>query len=177
MFVLGIDPGFATLGLAIVDVAAAVTVARTWVFRTEKSPRKHAVRASDDNVRRAREIAEELRATIRTYRPAAIATEGQSWPRNAGASAKVGIAWGVLAAVADAHQLPMVQASPQQIKRVLCGVKTATKEQVIAAVEARFGEVGWPPQASLREHAADAIGAVVACLDSSVLQMARRMSA
>jgi len=178
VIVLGLDPGFAALGLAAVDLTpGAERVHRAWVVRTEKAARKVEVRASDDNVRRAREIAAELERAAVEWDPVALVAEAQSWPRNAGASAKVGIAWGLVAALAERHGLPLVQASPQDVKRATCGAKTASKAEVIAAIEARFPDVVWPRQATLVEHAADAVAVVLACLDSPVLAMARRLGA
>lgn len=177
MIVLGIDPGFALLGMAAVDVTPDhERVVATAVLRTEKSARKLDVRASDDNVRRGLELARGLCIFCSTHRPVAFACEAQSWPRNAGSSAKVGLAWGVVIGVAYRFQVPIVQASPQQIKKVLCGRKDASKEDVIAAVEDRFPGVEWPSPASVVEHAADAVGAVLACTDSPTIQMARKIS-
>lgn len=85
---------------------------RCWVARTEKANCKLDVRASDDNARRARELARALHLAVAEHGPLANAAEAQFWPRNAGATAKVGMARGVLAAVAEQHGLPLVQASP-----------------------------------------------------------------
>jgi hypothetical protein len=63
------------------------------------------------------------------------------------------------------------------VKRGTCGIKAATKDDVIAAIERIFPEVPWPSPASLIEHAADAVGAVIAARDSELLRMARRLSA
>jgi crossover junction endodeoxyribonuclease RuvC len=176
MIVLGIDPGFAALGLAAVDVTIGeeriVTLA---VVRTEKSARKLDVRASDDNMRRACELSVAISDFVARHRPVAIATEGQSWSRDAGVSAKIGMAWGVVAAIASRNGLAVVQASPQRIKNVICRSKTASKDDVILAIEERFPDIEWPKPKGVVEHAADAIGAVLACLDSPVLQMARKL--
>jgi crossover junction endodeoxyribonuclease RuvC len=176
MIVLGIDPGFASLGMAAVDVTAdSERIVELAVVRTEKSHRKLEVRASDDNVRRAVQLTKGLCRFVDKHNPVAIAVEAQSWPRNAGSSAKVGIAWGVVAATASWYGLAVVQTSPQALKKAVCGPKTATKEDVIAAIEERFPDIEWPKPKGVVEHAADAIGAVLACLDSSVLQMARKL--
>jgi len=176
MVILGIDPGFASLGLAAVGVTADTErIIELAVIRTEKSASKLEVRASSDNVRRACELTKALSRFIDRHNPLAIAAESQSWPRNAGSSAKIGIAWGVVAAVATWYGLAIVQASPQRLKQVVCGSKSATKEDVIAAIEKRFPGVQWPAPKGVIEHAADAAGAVIACLDSSALQMARRL--
>lgn len=176
MIVLGVDPGFASMGFAAVAVDPVGDLANAvWVVRTEKSTKKGNVRASEDNVRRAMELSFRLEEAVANWAPLAVAAETMSWPRNAGAAAKVALAWGVLCSVAKRHGLPLVQASPQQVKLAICGSKTASKEEVIAAVRKRWPELELPKQVTLQEHAADAAAVVVACLDSEVLRMARKL--
>lgn len=178
MIVLGVDVGFASMGLALVQLGPeSETLLKTWVVRTEKSSRKLAVRSADDTARRSRELAQELERVLREAGPGAVAIEAPSWPRSAGVSAKLGCAFGVLFGWAERYHLPLVMASPQDLKRALCGVKTASKGDVALAIERRFPAVEWPRAKTLIEHAADAIGAVVACLDSDVIRMARRTAA
>ncbi len=87
------------------------------------------------------------------------------------------MAFGVIAAVAQRHGLPVVQASPQQVKKALCGRRDASKMDVKGALERRYSGLPWPPQQTLVEHAADALAAAVACLEHQVVRMARRMAA
>jgi crossover junction endodeoxyribonuclease RuvC len=176
--VLGIDPGFASIGFAAVGLASASErVLRAWVVRTEPSARKRQVRASEDNARRAMEIAAAVEAALGEFAPVALAAETMSWPRNAAAAAKVALAWGVLCAAAHRHRLPLVQASPQEVKRAVCGRKSASKGEVIEALELRYPDIELPDQLTLQEHAADATAVVVACLEADVIRMARRMAA
>lgn len=88
-----------------------------------------------------------------------------------------GMAWGVVATLAEACRVPILQVSPQELKLRVVGKKTASKEEVQQALEQRYGDLPWPPQRTLREHAADGLGAIVACLDSDVVLMARRQMA
>lgn len=176
MIVLGIDPGFASMGVAVVDVTEhGVGVITLDVIRTQKDDRKRRTLASDDNVRRAREIAGRLfEAHI-----GAICAEAMSFPRNSSAAAKMALSWGVICALAQVRDVPIVQASPQQIKQAVTGSKTASKLDVEAALLKRYGNqieqlVAHLPD-SQHEHAFDALAAVVACLDSDVLRMARRV--
>ena len=178
MTVIGIDSGLASCGFAVVRlVPAGEELVRAWTFTTKLSDRKVGVRAADDTARRARELAAELLRAIEEHRPVAIAIESPSWPRNAGSAAKMGVAFGVIFGLAEQHQLPLVMASPMDVKLALVGRKTAGKDEVVLAVETRFPDITWPKQTTLWEHAADAVGVVVACLDSPVLQMARRLGA
>jgi Holliday junction resolvasome RuvABC endonuclease subunit len=89
----------------------------------------------------------------------------------------VALAWGVVVAVAQRHGLPLVQASPQEVKLALVGRKSAPKEEIVAEVERRWPELELPSQVTLQEHAADAVAVVLACLDSPVLEMARGVAA
>lgn len=178
MIVLGIDSGLATFGLSAVELTPeSERLVFVDILTTEPSPKKLNVLASDDLARRVRELAKALREKIQAYSPGAIALESPSWPRNAGAAAKMGASFGMVYAMAQEYRLPIVQASPQAIKKAVVGNKSASKDEVICAIERRFPDVAWPSRAALWEHGADAIGVVVACLGTDVLQMARRIPA
>lgn len=183
--ILGVDPGFASFGFGVVRLLPdGEEVGRVDVIRTSKSAKKKNVKAADDNFQRAQAIATVLHDVVKEYEPLAIAAEAASWPRNASASAKVAMAWGLLADLCLIYQLPMVQASPQEIKKALCGNKSATKVAIQTKLEALYpGQFDdfkgrfpakKPPQPNGQwEHGFDAVGAVVACLDSDVVKMAR----
>ena len=186
VFVLGIDPGFASIGCAVFQLTTETEVpVLLEVVRTSKSSAKRNVRASDDNLDRAREIAAEFQRIIAAYDIRLICAETMSFPRNASAAAKMAICWGVIAALAHQHGIPVVQASPQEVKKALCGKKDASKEEVQEAVRSRYSalrsEDNDTPAAlrgiprSLWEHPFDAAAAVVACRDSDVFQLARKM--
>lgn len=175
--ILGVDPGFSSIGLSltVMDPASGrLLAADTTVITTEKSHRKLEVRASEDNVRRAREIARALEGVIEAFHPTALCCETQSWPRNAGAATKVAIAWGVIVALADRYRLPILQASPQDVKKAVCQRKDASKEDVIAAVEGLVENIVWPDRKGDFEHAADATAVVIACAQSETMLAIRR---
>lgn len=184
--VLGLDPGFANIGWAKVLLTDTGEVPfRMGVFRTEKSAKKLTVFASEDNVRRAREIYIQLRDLALNGEEGpvrAICAETMSFPRNASTAAKMSLCWGVIAAFSAQFNIPVVQASPQQLKKNVAGSKTSDKEEVQAALEVRYGKAllhkvcrGVPT--SMLEHPYDALGAVVATLDSELIRMARNLTA
>jgi crossover junction endodeoxyribonuclease RuvC len=178
--ILGIDPGFANMGLALVRLdPIGETVLGLAVMKTEKDDAKRSTRAADDNVRRAREIGAELLKIADTYEVVMIAAECMSFPRSASVAAKMAMAWGVLAMLAEYRGIAIAQASPQRIKRVLCGSAKASKDEVESALLVRYGnhiEDLYHGNEGRREHVFDALGAVVATLDSEVVRVARAMA-
>ncbi len=182
MIVLGIDPGFASLGWAAVQLLpGSEKYLALGVIETEKSDKKLRVLSSDDNMRRTREIAVELRRVIEAFGPTVLCLEAMSFARHAAVANKIGMARGAVATAALLlGDVPIVEASPQQIKQVLCGCKDASKAEVQTAAIQRFGPGVSDDLArikkSLREHPADALGAIVACLDSEVVRMGRRIA-
>jgi crossover junction endodeoxyribonuclease RuvC len=183
ILILGIDPGFANVGWALVELDGGThkeTLMGMGLIETEKSSKKQKVLTSDDNYRRAREIAR----AVRQLKPRAqvLCAESMSFPRNASAAAKVAMTWGVLADFCEVEDVPLLMASPKELKRAVCADASASKEQIQKALRVRFGtrpeellkESGIPP--SSQEHPYDALAAVVACLDSEVLRLLRKAS-
>jgi Holliday junction resolvasome RuvABC endonuclease subunit len=180
--VLGLDPGFASMGYALLELhpTGGADVVGLGVIRTKKSAAKRGVYAADDNLRRARGLAVSLAELVETHGVVAICAESMSFPRNASAAGKLSMAWGILAALTGAD-LPLVQASPQRIKEALCGRKDASKGDLEFELLKRYGNdieclLDEVP-ASLHEHAYDALGAIAACLDSETIRLARTMAA
>lgn len=186
MIIIGIDPGFASLGWAIVELGPDTErLITAGVIRTQKSAKKRGVLVADDNVRRTREIWQHLETLNyhgRAWENAvAVAVEGQSWPRNASNAAKVAMSWGVIVSLAAQHELPIVQSTPMQVKRAVTGDGQASKEAVIEGVcrhRGFFGKLdvvldGIPK--GQREHVADACAAIISALDSDVVRAARKM--
>ena len=173
--ILGIDPGLANLGLADFQIHALDDVYIDLVhIVTEKSDKKRKVRASDDNLRRISELYNGVAALVHPE-TIAICAESQSWPRNSGACAKVGMAWGVIGSIAQMHRIPVLQSSPQEIKRKIAGAKNASKADVRKALNKLYPSIRWPSTVKGKEDTGDALAAVVACLDDQVIQMALRI--
>jgi len=171
MRVLGIDPGFSSMGWAIADVAGGiVSPIQCGVIITEKNTKKTNTRSSEDNILRAKAIQKGLQFIVDNHGVRLIATETMSWPRNAGVVAKMGIAWGVIASIAGQYNLPVVQAAPMILKRKVTGNGKASKEEMIAAISSHYPDLKLPKNVTLQEHAADAVAAIVSSSDSELMQ-------
>jgi crossover junction endodeoxyribonuclease RuvC len=178
--VLGIDPGLANMGYAVVQIHQTTEkVIKLGAISTEKSDKKLKVLSSDDNLRRAREMYKVLAAIVVEYEPAAICVEAKSFPRNASAAAKTSISWGLIAALSESRNLPVCQCSPQQIKKAMTGKVKSEKEEVQLALNNRYGqqllaEAGITGLKKDKiEHPYDALAAIVTCLDSDILRLLR----
>lgn len=174
---LGLDPGFASVGFALVEIhPVRETVVKLGVIHTEKSGAKQNVLAADDNVRRARELFIALNREGAWVK--VVCAEAMSFPRHAPAAAKMAMGWGVIAALAEMRGWPIVQASPQAIKKSLCGARNASKQDVEHALTVRYGQMPWAEEVprGQQEHAFDALAAVVCCLDSEVIRLARKLA-
>lgn len=184
MILIGIDPGFATLGTAILeDVDGRWFVQELWTHTTKAESKKRNVFAVEDNIRRGLETATYLRSlTVRAMSMGVVAgycCEGMSFPRNSSSAAKMATTWGTLIALSEALAIPILQASPQLIKIELCTDKKATKDDVIAAVAKRCPEIVGlrkPIVRGMWEHAHDAVAAALTCSKDRAIEIARKVA-
>lgn len=176
--VLGLDPGFANCGWCLVrldpDGEAVVDVG---LIRTAREAESR----SEDNARRARQIYAALRDTCRGRIDAICAESMSTGPLMTKVTVKqVGMVWGVIAALAEETNTPLVQATPQFVRKTLVAATGETvKEDVARVVLARWPAVALAMRAKgipagMRHHTYDALGVVVACLECEALKRLRR---
>ncbi len=122
MRVLGIDPGLAITGYAVVEESGTdVQLLTVGVVRTP---------AKTPDPERLHTIYEELGQIIATYQPEASAVEELFFSRNVRTAMAVGQARGVtLLALANAG-LPIAEYTPMQVKEAVTGYGNADKRQV-----------------------------------------------
>jgi crossover junction endodeoxyribonuclease RuvC len=143
--VLGVDPGVARCGLAIVgrrdranDLRFATTVTTP---------------ADAEESLRLRAIADAARAAIAAHAPAAVAFERVAWNRNQVSALHVARATGAIILVAAEAGLPVTEYAPNEVKQAVTGAGNADKAQVQLALTRIHGLRGVPAQAD----AADAV--------------------
>lgn len=160
--VLGSDPGFAFLGLGVVEVGQTRSVAlHHETFTTDT--------ASGTDDERLDMIAQRIIDTVNEFRPTAIAYENQSgvtagkekWAKGARStvsSRRVHEVCGIIRGIARTHGLPCYVHAPNTVKLAVLGRGggNASKEQVKRAVRAILYNVG-----QCSSHAADALAAAV----------------
>lgn len=150
MFVMGVDPGLAVCGYAVIEATPEGPAARSaGVIRT----------ASTTSVaQRLDELHRDLLAVIREHRPAAMAIEQVFTNRNLQTAISVGRASGVALLAASQSGIPVYEYSPSAVKAAVAGYGKATKDQIRYAVGNRLGLTTGP----LVADAADAL-AIALC--------------
>lgn len=179
MVILGLDPGFASLGWALLDASGArPRCLAAGVIRTKKDGRTSIARC-DDNARRLAQIACELDELHKAHRFAIIAAEAQSWTRFAASDRATAMVWGAIAAVAELFNCPVVQLRPQDVKKQITGDASASKAALETACHHRIGDaekvLATVKPDSQRNHAADALAVALASLDHRLIQAVRRL--
>ncbi len=119
MRVLGIDPGLATTGYALLEGGKSLRVLEAGVIRTSAeiplSARLHALYS-------------DLRRLIKEYRPEALAIEELFFSQNRTTALVVAQARGVV--LLAAHELTITSYTPLQIKLRIAGYGRAKKPQM-----------------------------------------------
>ena len=175
--VLAMDPGFGNFGVAIIEVGKDYDkVVHVDVIRTSKSNKKLKVLSSTDDNRRVREITLKIVALDIKYQPTIFTSEERANVRSASSSAKVAIGWTIPAVLGAIRDTPLIQQSPRDLKLKTVGKKTATKADIMEAMEKLFPgqfedfKKRYPPQdpdkpAGVWEHGYDAVASYVASKD------------
>jgi crossover junction endodeoxyribonuclease RuvC len=163
--VLGVDPGIATAGLAVLGMEERRPVL-VWAA-TVRTP-------SDlDEAGRLRRLYGAVRDALTEHRPGSMAVERLMWGRNVGSAMSVARASGVvLLAAADAG-VPVDEYPPLEVKMAVTGIGNAGKDQVRAALVRTHGLAAVPAQ----PDAADAVAVALCHLTQSPLRQLHREAA
>lgn len=183
---VGIDPGLATFGYAVLRVRPGDSPACVGlgVFRTKKRDGEPSVVG---NVRRCGELDDRLVQLFAGRDPngkttmgggvsalfpselvVRVCAEAMSFPRSSSAAAKIAMAWGLILSNQRRRNLELVQHSPQDVKRMVVGTNDASKKHVERVLLRVYGKhvkmyLRAIP-ASFHEHAYDALAVAHACL-------------
>ena len=159
--VIGIDPGLAATGLAVVasgEGGAAGVVSATTLRTSPGAP----------EAERLRSVFHAVAGSIREHHPEALAVERLLWGRNVGSAMSVARASGVVMVAAAEAGVAVHEYGPLEVKMAITGDGGARKRDLRRALERVHGIAGVPSE----PDAADAV-AVAVCH----LQMARGLRA
>ncbi|MGH2826706.1 MAG: crossover junction endodeoxyribonuclease RuvC [Actinomycetota bacterium] len=142
MRVLGIDPGVATMGYAVVERSGSKLA--PVVFGVVRTP------PDQPQARRLVMLRGALEVIVSDHRPDVAAVERLFFTTNAKTAMAVGQASGIALATAAEAGLDVSDYTPNEVKQSVCGYGGASKAQVQAMVAALLGlaEPPRPPDAA-----------------------------
>src|SRR3989344_3594963 len=145
MIVLGIDPGTANVGVGVVEKnGKGYQLIHHTCITTEPSE------ATAD---RLRFIYESLTKIISQYQPKMVILESLLFAINARSAMAVGKAMGAITLASSNLDIPVVEYTPLQIKKYLCGYGRAKKPEI----QKKVMELLKLPKIPRPQHAADAL--------------------
>jgi len=163
--VLGVDPGIATAGLAVVASRERKPVL-VWSTTVRTN-------AKVDEPTRLKVLYSAVRDALAEHHPEGVAVERLMWGRNVGSAMSVARATGVvLLAAADAG-VPVDEYPPLEVKMAVTGIGNAGKDQVRQALLRTHGLQDVPSQ----PDAADAVAVALCHLTQSPLRRLHREAA
>jgi crossover junction endodeoxyribonuclease RuvC len=160
--VLGVDPGLANVGLAVV-ARRDRTVTLVWAD-TLRTP------AAAEEAARLRRLADAVATALAEHRPDAMALERVVWNRNQVSALRVARAIGATMVAADRAGIPVREYGPNEVKIAVTGTGNADKRQVRDALIRIHRLRGVPAQ----PDAADAVATALTHLMGSRMLAAAR---
>ncbi len=128
MKILGIDPGYERVGIAVLEKNVGdhkEKILYSNCFKTSKTLPLN---------ERLLLIGEEIEAVVKKWQPQKLAIEKLYFENNAKTAMGVSEARGVIIYIAGSHGLEILEYTPLQIKSAVTGYGKATKEQVHSMV-------------------------------------------
>jgi crossover junction endodeoxyribonuclease RuvC len=123
--ILGIDPGFGRLGIAVVEKGQKEILLHSECFETKKDvPHEERLHAIFDRIQNV----------IKEWQPTTLAIEKLFFNKNVTTGIKVAEVRGAIIALAADHGLSICEYNPLQVKSAVAGYGKATKDQMISMV-------------------------------------------
>ena len=126
MRILGIDPGIARVGWAVIETHTPEPAAVSFGCITTEKDEKAEVRL--------RQIHDAVGLLCKKFRPDCMSVEDLFFATNATTAIGVGQSRGVILLAAAEGHIPVVSYSPPAVKRTITGDGRADKKQVISMV-------------------------------------------
>ncbi len=160
MRILGIDPGTARLGYAILDCEPQQrpTLSTCGIIRTEKE---------ETDSHRLAEIRNDLVTIIDKFKPEIVVVEKLFFFKNLKTIIPVAQARGVILEVAGSYHLPVYEFTPLQVKQIITGQGRAEKKLVAELIKHELNL----KEGISSDDAADAV-AIALCYQRAAMSVA-----
>jgi len=149
MRILGVDPGFAITGFAVVDYIGNKFKLIHCGAVTTNSKESFPLRLT--------KIYDELTLIINEYKPDNLAVEELFFNQNVKTAMNVSQARGVVLVLGCKNNIPTFEYTPLQVKQAVCGYGRAEKKQVQKMVQTILGEKETPKLDDITDSMAVAI--------------------
>ena len=157
MIILGIDPGYAIVGIGVIEYkGGALRYIKHGAITTP---------AGMETVERLKIIFNEINMILDEYKPDAVAIEELFFNSNQKTAIMVAQARGVLLVAAANKNIPLFEYTPLQVKQSLTGYGRADKKQIQTMVKMLLGLNAIPKP----DDAADALAIAISHAQSSRL--------
>ena len=178
--ILGVDPGLANMGLALMlyQPGIGVELEELKLIETKKEDKKRKLRAKADDLRRLEIIRIEFSLIVRTWAPDVVAFEEVPNIPNSTLVRKIALAWGTCWALAtDRAGVVSFEYPITDLKVAVTGKRTASKQEMVETLSQRYvGLQDAEIAASKKEHVADAMAAaLLAAQDPVVIRLAQAL--
>jgi crossover junction endodeoxyribonuclease RuvC len=153
--IVGVDPGLASTGWGVLEYSGRRLkyIAHGCIETPAGTPRGE----------RLLFIYQSFVKILETHKPAESAIENLYFGKNVSSAMAVAEARGVLSMALARHKLPILELTPNAIKKAVVGESSADKAQVQEMVRLILGLKEIPKP----DHAADALGAAICCAHSA----------
>jgi len=170
--VMGVDPGFASLGVVVIGRPAQGKIQLLYmgVIATQKAKKKERVnlRVTNDDQRRYDEIYDALEALWQRFRFTAVGVEAYHPHAKAASGWKTAVVYGGIMFWSKAVNIYCAPYVPQDLKRRFCGKQTGSKIEVASAATQLVegaSAVYLATNKTDQEHVGDALGHAILVLE------------
>lgn len=150
--VIGIDPGLAATGVAVLEQGRSGC--RALYIASIHPPRRLT------SAQKLRHLCREIQSVIRQHQPACLAVEETFYHKNVKSALALGQARGAALLAAAECDLDVMELSAKTVKQAAVGTGSAAKEQVAAMVTALLGLSEQPSSKDECDAAAVALAAL-----------------
>jgi Holliday junction resolvasome RuvABC endonuclease subunit len=162
---VGIDPGFSNLGISIVTREGGEYKSigiKSIQSRKTKIERNQGMRVLEDDARRLTQIYSDLKNLITQYKPDLAGIESFAPQMGKGKGWKAVYGYAASLCVIKELDIPFFTFMAADIKKLIVGKVSSSKEDVRRVIEEKFiVDVEWPGPKSKLEHQGDATAAAL----------------
>ncbi len=155
MTILGIDPGYATVGYGVLETNGRQMISRGYGIISTEAGKTLEIRL--------KEIYEDMLVLIDTYHPDCMSVEELFFNTNITTGIAVGHARGVILLAGAMRAVPIYEYTPLQVKQAVVGYGRAEKKQVMEMTRIMLGFDKMPRP----DDAADALALAICHAHSS----------